>query len=131
MLRYSGCFVAGMGTGGTIMGVGEYLRGRAPGVRVVAVEPAASPALPGGKPGSHGIQGIGAGLVPGVLDTAVYGGVSRVTNGVAVAATRAVGHTAGVLVGISAGASAHAAIEVAKRPEFDGVVTLLPETGER
>ena len=109
-------FVAGVGTGGTVTGVGQYLKSRKPGVKVVAVEPASSPVLSGGKPGPHKIQGIGAGFVPEVLDTAVYDEIITVENADAFAEGRRIARTEGVLVGISSGAALHAAIEVAKRP---------------
>ena len=126
-------FVAGVGTGGTITGVGEYLRSKNPAVKIVAVEPAGSPVLSGGKAGPHGLQGIGAGFVPEVLNTAVYDEIVTVTNEQAYAAARRIGRREGVLVGISSGAAAHAAIELAKRPENAGktVVVLLPDTGDR
>ena len=126
-------FVAGVGTGGTITGVGQYLKSRKPGVKVVAVEPASSPVLSGGKPGPHKIQGIGAGFVPEVLDTAVYDEIITVENADAFAEGRRIARTEGVLVGISSGAALHAAIEVAKRPESEGktIVALLPDTGDR
>ncbi|MBQ6465727.1 MAG: cysteine synthase A [Oscillospiraceae bacterium] len=126
-------FVAGVGTGGTITGVGEYLRSKNPAVKIVAVEPAGSPVLSGGKAGPHGLQGIGAGFVPEVLNTAVYDEIVTVTNEQAYAAARRIGRREGVLVGISSGAAAHAAVELAKRPENAGktVVVLLPDTGDR
>ncbi len=126
-------FVAGVGTGGTVTGVGQYLKSRKPGVKVVAVEPASSPVLSGGKPGPHKIQGIGAGFVPEVLDTAVYDEIITVENADAFAEGRRIARTEGVLVGISSGAALHAAIEVAKRPESEGktIVALLPDTGDR
>ena len=126
-------FVAGVGTGGTVTGVGQYLKSRKPGVKVVAVEPASSPVLSGGKPGPHKIQGIGAGFVPEVLDTAVYDEIITVENADAFAEGRRIARTEGVLVGISSGAALHAAIEVAKRPESEGktIVVLLPDTGDR
>ena len=126
-------FVAGVGTGGTITGVGEYLKFQKPGVRVVAVEPADSPLLSEGKAGPHAIQGIGANFVPKVLNTQVYDEVFPVTAQDAYAAGRTVAHCEGVLVGISSGAALHAATEIAKRPENRGklIVALLPDTGER
>ena len=126
-------FVAGVGTGGTITGVGRYLKERNPDVKIVAVEPARSPLLSGGKAGSHGLQGIGANFVPGVLDTDVYDEVFRVCEDDAYAAARELGRREGMLVGISSGAALHAAIEVATRPENAGktVAVLLPDTGER
>ena len=126
-------FVAGVGTGGTITGVGRYLKERDPAVQVVAVEPADSPVLSGGKAGPHGIQGIGAGFIPQVLDTAVYDEIIPVTNEDAYAAGRQMGRTEGVLVGISSGAALHAAIQLAQRSENQGktIVVLLPDTGDR
>lgn len=126
-------FVAGVGTGGTVTGVGEYLKSRNPAVKVVAVEPAASPVLSGGTPGAHKIQGIGAGFVPGVLNTQVYDEVLTVSNEDAFAYGRRVGREEGVLVGISSGAAVRAAVELAKRPENRGktIVALLPDTGDR
>ena len=126
-------FVAGVGTGGTVTGVGRYLKSRNPNVKVVAVEPAASPVLSKGVSGSHKIQGIGAGFVPDVLDTKIYDEIIPVENDDAFAAGREVGHREGVLVGISSGAAVWAAIELAKRPENAGktIVVLLPDTGDR
>ena len=126
-------FVAGVGTGGTITGVGQYLKSKDPGVKVVAVEPATSPVLSKGTAGAHKIQGIGAGFVPDVLDTKVYDEVLPVENEDAFAAGRLVGRKEGVLVGISSGAAVWAAIELAKRPENRGktIVALLPDTGDR
>lgn len=126
-------FVAGVGTGGTITGAGKYLKEKNPNIKVVAVEPASSPLLSGGKAGPHGLQGIGANFVPGVLDTAVYDEVIPVTEADAYAAGRALGKKEGVLVGISSGAALHAAIELAKRPDNKGknIVVLLPDTGDR
>ena len=126
-------FVAGVGTGGTITGVGEYLKEQNPAVQVVAVEPAGSPVLSKGTAGAHKIQGIGAGFVPEVLNTAVYDEVIAVENEDAFAAGRKVGRAEGVLVGISSGAAVWAAIELAKRPENKGktIVALLPDTGDR
>ena len=126
-------FVAGVGTGGTITGVGEYLKSRNPAVQVVAVEPSDSPVLSGGNPGPHKLQGIGAGFVPEVLNTQVYDEVFPVTSEEAYAGGRLMGRSEGVLVGISSGAALHAAIQVAKRPENEGktIVVLLPDTGDR
>ncbi len=126
-------FVAGVGTGGTITGVGEYLKEQNPAVQVVAVEPAGSPVLSKGTAGSHKIQGIGAGFVPEVLNTAVYDEVIAVENEDAFAAGKLVGRKEGVLVGISSGAAVWAAIQLAKRPENKGktIVALLPDTGDR
>lgn len=126
-------FVAGVGTGGTITGVGEYLKSRNPAVQVVAVEPSDSPVLSGGQAGPHKLQGIGAGFVPEVLNTQVYDEVFPVTSEEAYAGGRLMGRSEGVLVGISSGAALHAAIEVAKRPENEGktIVVLLPDTGDR
>ncbi len=126
-------FVAGVGTGGTITGVGQYLKEKNPAVKIVAVEPQDSPVLGGGCPGPHGIQGIGAGFVPAVLDTGVYDEIIPVSGADAFAAGRQVGRLEGVLVGISSGAALHAAIELAKRPESEGktIVVLLPDTGDR
>ena len=126
-------FVAGVGTGGTVTGVGEYLKSQNPAVKVVAVEPATSPVLSKGVAGAHKIQGIGAGFVPDVLNTKVYDEVIPVANEDAFAAGKLVGHCEGVLVGISSGAAVWAAIELAKRPENKGktIVALLPDTGDR
>ena len=126
-------FVAGVGTGGTITGVGEYLKSQNPNVQVVAVEPASSPVLSEGKAGSHMIQGIGAGFVPDVLNTGVYDEIVPVTNENALSTGRRMGRSEGVLVGISSGAALWAAIELAKRPENAGktIVALLPDTGDR
>ena len=126
-------FVAGVGTGGTITGTGRYLKEQRPGVRVVAVEPADSPLLSGGKAGPHGLQGIGANFIPSVLDTTVYDEVIPVTTEDAYAAGRRLGKTEGVLVGISSGAALHAALELARRKENAGktIVVLLPDTGDR
>ena len=125
--------VAGVGTGGTVTGVGAYLKEQNPAVQVVAVEPATSPVLSKGTSGAHKIQGIGAGFVPDVLDTQIYDEVIAVENEAAFAAGKLVGRAEGVLVGISSGAALHAAIEVAKRPESKGktIVVLLPDTGDR
>ncbi len=126
-------FVAGAGTGGTITGVGEYLKSKIPSVRVVAVEPASSAVLSGGEAGPHKIQGIGAGFVPEVLNTAIYDEIMPVSDEDAFAAGRLVGRKEGVLVGISSGAAVFAAVELAKRPENEGktIVVLLPDTGDR
>lgn len=126
-------FVAGVGTGGTVTGVGEYLKAQNPGVKIVAVEPASSPVLSGGAPGPHKIQGIGVGFVPRVLNTAVYDEVIPVENDDAFATGKMIGRSEGVLVGISSGAALWAAIELAKRPENEGktIVALLPDTGDR
>lgn len=126
-------FVAGVGTGGTITGVGEYLKDKKPGVKIVAVEPETSAVLSTGVAGAHKIQGIGAGFVPDVLDTKVYDEIIPVSNEVAFEAGKLIGKSEGVLVGISSGAAAYAAIELAKRPENEGktIVVLLPDTGDR
>ena len=126
-------FVAGVGTGGTVTGVGQYLKSQNPNVKVVAVEPASSPVLSKDTTGAHQIQGIGAGFVPDVLDTKVYDEIIAVTNEDAFATGRLIGHKEGVLVGISSGAAVWAAIELAKRPENKGknIVVLLPDTGDR
>ena len=126
-------FVAGVGTGGTITGVGEYLKAQDPAVKVVAVEPADSPVLSEGRSGSHKIQGIGAGFVPDVLNTKVYDEIIPVANENAFATGRQIGRTEGILVGISSGAATWAAIQLAKRPENKGkvIVALLPDTGDR
>ena len=126
-------FVAGVGTGGTVTGVGEYLKSQNPNVKVVAVEPASSPVLSKGTAGAHKIQGIGAGFVPDVLDTKVYDEIIAVENDDAFATGRLIGHKEGVLVGISSGAAVWAAIQLAKRPENAGknIVVLLPDTGDR
>ena len=126
-------FVAGVGTGGTITGVGEYLKSKKPEVKVVAVEPATSPVLSKGTAGAHKIQGLGAGFVPKVLDTGVYDEIIPVANEDAFAVGKQIGKAEGVLVGISSGAAAWAAIELAKRPENEGktIVVLLPDTGDR
>ena len=126
-------FVAGVGTGGTVTGVGEYLKSQNPAVKIVAVEPATSPVLSKGTAGAHKIQGIGAGFVPDVLNTKVYDEVIPVANEDAFATGKLVGHKEGVLVGISSGAALWAAIQLAKRPENKGktIVALLPDTGDR
>ena len=126
-------FVAGVGTGGTITGVGEYLKDKKPGVKIVAVEPETSAVLSTGVAGAHKIQGIGAGFVPDVLDTKVYDEIIPVSNEAAFEAGKLIGTSEGVLVGISSGAAAYAAIELAKRPENEGktIVVLLPDTGDR
>ncbi len=126
-------FVAGVGTGGTLTGTGKYLKSKKPSVKVVAVEPKGSPVLSEGRSGSHKIQGIGAGFVPDVLDTAVYDEIIPVADEDALATGRRIGKAEGILVGISSGAAAFAAIELAKRPENEGktIVALLPDTGER
>jgi cysteine synthase A len=126
-------FVAGVGTGGTVTGVGEILKSRKPGVKVVAVEPFDSPVLSGGTKGPHKIQGIGAGFVPDVLNTGIYDEIIKVKNEEAFAASRKIARTEGLLVGISSGAALHAATVLAQRPENKGktIVVILPDTGER
>lgn len=126
-------FVAGVGTGGTISGVGKYLKEQNPNVKIVAVEPAGSPVLSGGNSGPHKIQGIGAGFVPDTLDTGIYDEIIQVENDAAFETGRAIGREEGVLVGISSGAAVWAATELAKRPENKGktIVALLPDTGDR
>ena len=126
-------FVAGVGTGGTITGTGHFLKEKKPDVRVIAVEPSGSPVLSGGKSGPHGLQGIGAGFIPEVLDTGVYDEVITVSDEEAFETGRMLGKTEGILSGISSGAALKAAIDVAKRPEAEGkaVVVLLPDTGDR
>lgn len=126
-------FVAGVGTGGTVTGVGRFLKSKDPRIRVAAVEPADSPVLSGGKAGPHGLQGIGAGFVPQILDTGIYDEVVRVNTPDAYAMCRQLARTEGVLAGISSGAALWAAVQIARRPESEGktVVALLPDTGER
>ena len=126
-------FVAGVGTGGTVTGVGEYLKSQNPNVKIVAVEPATSPVLSTGKGGPHKIQGIGAGFVPQVLNTGIYDEIITVENEDAFAASKFLTKNEGVLTGISSGAALHAAIELAKRPENEGklIVALLPDSGDR
>lgn len=126
-------FVAGVGTGGTISGVGRYLKAKNPSVRVVAVEPDGSPVLSGGEPGPHKLQGIGAGFVPGALNTEIYDEIIKVKDEEAFEAGRAVARTEGILVGITSGAALHAAALLAKRPENAGktIVALLPDSGDR
>ena len=126
-------FVAGVGTGGTITGVGRFLKEKNPAVQIVAVEPADSPLLSGGKAGPHGLQGIGANFVPAVLDTGIYDRIIPVTTEEAYAAARKLGRTEGILVGISSGAALHAALMLAKEPENAGktIAVLLPDTGDR
>ncbi|MBE5802677.1 MAG: cysteine synthase A [Clostridiales bacterium] len=127
------CFVAGVGTGGTITGTGKYLKEQNPAIRVVAVEPAASPLLSGGKAGAHGLQGIGANFIPSALDRQIYDEIMLVSEEQAYQAARMMGCAEGILVGISSGAALHAATELAKRPEYEGktIVALLPDSGER
>ncbi len=126
-------FIAGVGTGGTLTGVGEYLKEQNPQVRVVALEPADSPVLSEGRAGSHKIQGIGAGFVPAVLNTKVYDEIFKAAGEDAFAAAKLLAKKEGISVGISSGAALHAAIAIAKRPEAEGktVVVLLPDTGDR
>lgn len=126
-------FVAGVGTGGTVTGVGEYLKEKNPNVKIVAVEPESSPVLSGGAPGAHKIQGIGAGFVPEILNTGIYDEIIKVSNEDAFAAGKTIAVEEGILVGISSGAALHAATELAKRPENKGktIVALLPDSGDR
>ena len=126
-------FVAGVGTGGTVTGVGEFLRTKRPEVKIVAVEPKDSPVLSEGRAGKHGIQGIGAGFVPNTLNTKIYDEVIPVSNEDAYAAGKLIAKSEGILVGISSGAALHAALELAKRPENKGktIVALLPDSGDR
>lgn len=126
-------FIAGVGTGGTITGNGSYLKGKNPNIEVIAVEPSGSPVLSGGKPGPHGLQGIGAGFVPEVLDTAIYDSIIQVKDEEAYTAARLLAHKEGILAGISSGAALHAAVETAKKPGYKDktIVVLLPDTGER
>lgn len=126
-------FVAGVGTGGTVTGTGAYLKGKKPEIRVVAVEPETSAVLSGGKPGAHGLQGIGAGFVPEVLDAGIYDEVFPVSDEAAMEMSRHLGRLEGILVGISSGAALHAAAELAKRPDYAGknIVVLLPDSADR
>ena len=126
-------FVAGVGTGGTITGIGEYLKSKNPNIKIVGIEPADSAVLSGGEPGAHGLQGIGAGFVPSVLNTEIIDEVITVTTDEAYSAGRLIGKRCGILVGISSGAALHAAMLLARRPENAGktIVTLLPDAGDR
>ena len=126
-------FIAGAGTGGTVTGTGRYLKEKKPGVKVIAAEPAKSPVLSGGKPGPHGLQGIGAGFVPEILDTEFYDSISRVTEEEAYAASKLLATREGILTGITSGAALHTALMEARKPENEGklIVALLPDTGER
>ena len=126
-------FIAGVGTGGTVTGAGEYLKSKNPEIKVIAVEPAASPVLSGGKPGPHGIQGIGAGFIPSILNTGIYDEIVLVENGDAYETGKELAQTEGILVGISSSAAVWAAKEAAKRPEYAGkrIVVILPDTGDR
>ncbi|MDK2964486.1 cysteine synthase A [Lacrimispora sp.] len=126
-------FVAGIGTGGTITGVGEYLKSKNPEIRIIGVEPAGSPILSGGKPGPHGLQGIGAGFVPDILNTEIYDEIIPVENQEAYETGKEIAQTEGILVGISSAAAVWAARQAAKRPEFEGkrIIVLLPDTGDR
>lgn len=126
-------FVAGVGTGGTLSGAGEYLKSKNPEIKIVAVEPDTSPVLSEGKAGPHKIQGIGAGFVPDTLNTEIYDEIIRVTNEDAFSFSRDIAHTEGLLVGISSGAALYAAVQIAKREENKGksIVVLFPDTGER
>ena len=126
-------FVSGVGTGGTLTGVGRYLRSKKPGVKLIAVEPDASPVLSGGQPGPHKIQGLGAGFVPDTLDTKIYDEVIRVSNEDAFREGREIGRAEGILTGISSGAALYAAVQLAKRKEAEGktIVVLLPDSGDR
>ncbi len=126
-------FIAGAGTGGTVTGVGRYLKEKNPDIEVIAVEPAGSPVLSGGKPGPHGLQGIGAGFVPEILDTGIYDRVNQVKEEEAYAAARLLAAKEGILVGITSGAALHTALQEARKEENEGktIVALLPDTGER
>ena len=126
-------FVAGVGTGGTVTGIGTYLKSKNPNVKVVAVEPADSPVLSGGQPGPHKLQGIGAGFVPSVLNTVIYDEIFTVTTDQAFTTGRLIAHKEGILVGITSGAALYAAAQIAKRPENAGktIVALLPDSGDR